>query len=63
MGVVLHNSLGEVVVVNQEGNSWLLPKGGIEEGESEEEALAREIFKETGVKNFSIEEYLGSYER
>lgn len=33
---------------------WEFPKGGIEEGESAEEAIIREINEETGLKKFKI---------
>ena len=49
-GVVL-NKKGEVLIVNQYGNSWSLPKGHIEEGEEILEAAKREIYEESGIKN------------
>lgn len=54
---------GKVVIVNQNGDSWSLPKGHIEQGETEEEAARREIYEETGLNEFEIIKKLGSYER
>ena len=34
--------------------AWQFVQGGIEAGESEEKALKREIWEETGLKNFEI---------
>ena len=39
-------------VLNWQG--WEFPKGGIEKGEGEEEALIREVREETGLKNIEI---------
>jgi ADP-ribose pyrophosphatase YjhB (NUDIX family) len=54
-GVVL-NRAGQVLVVNQKGTSWSLPKGHVEEGEDALAAARREIFEESGVTEL---EYLG----
>ena len=56
-GVVL-NGAGQVLVVNQKGTSWSLPKGHIEEGEDALAAALREIQEETGVTQL---EYLGDF--
>ncbi len=61
-GVVL-NTKGEVLVVNQKGTSWSLPKGHIENGESELQAAIREIYEESGVKHLELVRTLGSYTR
>ena len=61
-GVVL-NLLYEVVVVNQNGDSWSLPKGHIDPDETPEEAAAREITEETGIEEVRLVRPLGSYER
>ena len=61
-GVVL-NPRGDVLVVNQNGNSWSLPKGHIDPGESPLEAAKREIYEESGLKKFHFVRALGSYER
>lgn len=47
-GVVMRPD-GKIVLVWQNGNSWSLPKGGIDEDESTLEAARREIEEETGL--------------
>ncbi|MEN3183745.1 MAG: NUDIX domain-containing protein [Atribacterota bacterium] len=50
-GVVVRrvNASFEVLLIRKRGSSfWTLPKGHLEEGESEEEAAIREIHEETG---------------
>lgn len=61
-GVVL-NDKNEVLVVNQNNNSWSLPKGHIDFGESALEAAEREIYEESGVSQLEFIKPLGSYER
>jgi 8-oxo-dGTP pyrophosphatase MutT (NUDIX family) len=61
-GVVL-NSKGQVLVVNQRGRSWSLPKGHLEEGEEPLAAAKREIYEETGIKNLELIKELGTYLR
>ena len=56
-GVVL-NGAGQVLVVNQKGTSWSLPKGHVEEGEDALAAARREIQEEAGVTQL---EYLGDF--
>jgi ADP-ribose pyrophosphatase YjhB (NUDIX family) len=41
---------------------WRLLKGGVKEGETEVEALQREIFEETGLKSVKILEKVHAYE-
>ena len=41
---------------------WRLLKGGVFDGETETEALQREIFEETGLKNIEILSKVHSYE-
>ena len=61
-GVVL-NSKGEVLVVNQNGNSWSLPKGHIDAGEDAITAAKREIYEESGITELEQLGELGTYER
>jgi len=61
-GVVL-NPEGLVLVVNQRGNSWSLPKGHIDPGENALGAAIREIAEESGVKHLDLIMPLGAYTR
>lgn len=61
-GVVL-NKEGLVLVVNQNGNSWSLPKGHIDEGEEKLQAATREIYEESGIKELNLIKDLGFYDR
>ncbi len=61
-GVVL-NKHGQVLVVNQNGDSWSLPKGHIDPGEDALTAARREIKEESGVSELVLLRPLGSYER
>ena len=61
-GVVL-NSKGDVLVVNQRGNSWSLPKGHIDPGEDALTAAKREIAEESGVTDLELVKDLGGFQR
>lgn len=54
---------GRIVLVEQHNNSWSLPKGGVETGETLLEAAKREIYEETGLSNLVLVGELGSFER
>src|SRR5882672_8119515 len=62
-GGVVMNKHGQVLMVNQRGLSWSLPKGHIEKGEKPLEAARREIFEESGVSKLTYIKPLGSYKR
>lgn len=62
-GGVVINTEGEILIVNQYGNSWSLPKGHLEIGEDLLTAAKREIEEESGVKELEYLADLGSYER
>ena len=62
-GGVVINKDGLVLVVSQNGNSWSLPKGHIDEGENKLQAAIREIYEESGINELELIKELGSYER
>lgn len=61
-GVILGRD-GRVVVVDQDGLTWSLPKGRLESGENELAAALREIEEETGLTKLKLIRKLGDYER
>ena len=62
-GGIILNPLNEVVVVSQSGDSWSLPKGHIDPGETAQQAAEREVAEETGITELAFIRELGSYER
>jgi ADP-ribose pyrophosphatase YjhB (NUDIX family) len=62
-GGVVVNPDGKIAVVSQQGRTWSLPKGGIEAGETEEQAARREIAEETGLTELTLVSMLGVYGR
>ena len=61
-GVVL-NKNRDILIVNQRGNSWSLPKGHVEIGEELLETAKREIYEESGIKDLTYVIKLGYYSR
>lgn len=61
-GVVL-NSDGHILLVNQNHNSWSLPKGHIDPGEEALDAAIREIHEESGITKLEYVKDLGRYQR
>ncbi|MFA5975288.1 MAG: NUDIX domain-containing protein [Elusimicrobiota bacterium] len=62
-GGVVVNQKGQVLIVNQRGRSWSLPKGHIEPGEEPLVAARREIYEESGLQDLIYVKPLGSYDR
>ncbi|MGA1530156.1 MAG: NUDIX domain-containing protein [Kiritimatiellia bacterium] len=62
-GGVVVNRDGHILVVNQRGNSWSLPKGHLDPGEDLMTAARREIYEESGVDDLKYVADLGRYER
>jgi ADP-ribose pyrophosphatase YjhB (NUDIX family) len=62
-GGVVTNPRGKILVVNQKGTSWSLPKGHIEKDESELQAAKREIAEESGIMRLEFVKKLGTYQR
>ena len=60
-GLVLHRGL--VLVVRQSNNTWSLPKGHLEPGETARQAAMREIYEESGVSQLEFIRELGTYQR
>ncbi|MAG47856.1 ADP-ribose pyrophosphatase [archaeon] len=61
-GIVL-SSKGLILVVNQKGTSWSLPKGHIENNETPIEAAKREIYEESGINELELIKELSTYQR
>jgi putative (di)nucleoside polyphosphate hydrolase len=57
VGIVLSNDLGQVLWARRVGghDAWQFPQGGINEDESLEEALFRELHEEVGLAADSVE--------
>ena len=62
-GAVVIGPDNKIVVVNQNNDSWSLPKGHLDPGEDEEQAAVREVYEESGLQDITIIEKLGEYER
>src|SRR4051812_23489763 len=62
---ILRNPRGEILICERLGmdGAWQFPQGGIDEGESREEALARELSEEIGIaaEDFTILGHRGPY--
>jgi putative (di)nucleoside polyphosphate hydrolase len=62
---ILRNRSGKILICERLGvaAAWQFPQGGIDEGETPEEALVRELGEEIGVeaKDFRIVERRGPY--
>lgn len=56
VGIVLANSLGEVLWARRVGqDAWQFPQGGIQAGESPEDALFRELYEEVGLQSGDVD--------
>ena len=61
-GVVMNNK-GQILIVSQNGDSWSLPKGHIDEGEDDITAAKREVYEESGIDQLELIGKLGNYQR
>lgn len=62
-GGVVVNAQGQVLVVNQNGTTWSLPKGHVDPGEEPLAAAIREVMEESGVVDLHLLQTLGAYGR
>ena len=62
-GGIIINQLNKIAIVNQNHDSWSLPKGHIDRGETAIDAAIREIYEETGIINPTLIKKVGVYER
>ena len=62
-GGVVINRQRMVLVVNQNGTSWSLPKGHVNGGEEPIQAAIREIMEESGITDLHFLCVLGAYGR
>lgn len=55
VGIMLINQKKEIFVgkrIDNHSDSWQMPQGGLDAGESEDEAMFRELKEETGINHF-----------
>ena len=62
-GGIIINQFNKIAIVNQNHDSWSLPKGHIDKGETAINAAIREIYEETGIINPTLIKKIGTYER
>ena len=62
-GIVIGDGGAIAMVRSKNSNSWLFPKGHIEDGETDEEAALREIEEETGLTHLEYIDDLGEFTR
>ena len=56
MGIILANHCGQVLWARRiKQDAWQFPQGGINDGESPEEAMYRELYEEIGLHSEDVE--------
>lgn len=58
VGLVVMNAAGEVFAgqrIDNPGDAWQMPQGGVDEGETPVQAALRELGEETGISADSVE--------
>ena len=55
VGIVICNKMGQVFWARRYGqHSWQFPQGGIDEGESPQQAMYRELYEEVGLSSKDV---------
>ena len=57
VGAVVLNKNNQVFVgkrIDNPGKFWQMPQGGVDDGEKYFDAMKRELFEETGIKDFEV---------
>lgn len=51
VGIIISNTVGQVLWARRIGgaNAWQFPQGGVDDGETPEEAMYRELYEEVGL--------------
>ena len=51
VGIIISNQQGQLLWARRHGqNAWQFPQGGVDEGESPEQTMFRELYEEVGLK-------------
>lgn len=62
-GILLNNKTGYIALVKMEDGKWGFPKGKPKDDETKLQTAQREIYEETGIKDFELVKELSSYQR